>query len=530
MSARGASSADNRLVRVVQRFPTGVRFKLLAALFSSVGLVIVIGLLGLRVIAESNDRAEVLRLVQQRATSYRALQSNVEEVRILLGLRAGGSDLRIYTGAGASPPPSSASLAILDQTIASTAARLGAASDPAQLDFEPAPDQQDILGRIGADNARLGDALVTILELDRAGRAEEASRLQGVSAEPLVHDLESLSDALVAASTAETNALIDQNRAALEASERTFVAVVGLSVALAVILGYALARSVIGPIRRIEAQLAAIASGDFSEHVDVPNRDELGSLASNLNRMNDELGRLYAQLETASRHKSEFLANMSHELRTPLNAVIGFSEVLRAEMFGPLNATQRQYVTDVLDAGQHLLSLINDILDLSKVEAGRMDLVISDVPVLETLESGLTMHRARADRDGIKLRLDVDPGVGTVHGDERRIRQVVFNLVSNAVKFTPAGGRVEVSARAHDGVVEIAVADSGIGISPDDQERIFEEFQQARLPNGGSIEGTGLGLALSKRFVELHGGRLWVQSELGSGTTFRFTLPSGSPT
>src|SRR5947207_2104840 len=248
--------------------------------------------------------------------------------------------------------------------------------------------------------------------------------------------------------------------------------------------------------------------------------------------MNDELGRVYAELETASRHKSEFLANMSHELRTPLNAIIGFSEVIGQEMAGPLNASQRQYVDDILGAGQHLLSLINDILDLAKVEAGRMELALGDVSIAEALERGMTMHQARATQNAIALDLHVDPDVGFVVADERKIRQVVFNLVSNAVKFTPSGGRVEVRASRHDGVVEVAVADTGIGISPDDQERIFEEFQQARATHSGSasgaVEGTGLGLALARRFVELHGGRLWVQSELGSGATFRFTLPAAT--
>jgi signal transduction histidine kinase len=186
-------------------------------------------------------------------------------------------------------------------------------------------------------------------------------------------------------------------------------------------------------------------------------------------------------------------------------------------------------VGDVLDAGQHLLSLINDILDLAKVEAGQMELTPADVSVLDTLESGVTMHQAHATRNAIALQLSVEPDVGYVRADERKIRQVVFNLLSNAVKFTPSGGRIDVSARRHDGVVEIAVADTGVGIAPADQERIFEEFQQVRGPAEGGSEGTGLGLALSKRFVELHGGRLWVQSELGAGSTFSFTLPAEAP-
>jgi signal transduction histidine kinase len=158
-----------------------------------------------------------------------------------------------------------------------------------------------------------------------------------------------------------------------------------------------------------------------------------------------------------------------------------------------------------------------------------MELALAEVSILDTLESGLTMHQARATRNDITLHLTIEPDVGLVRADERKVRQVVFNLLSNAMKFTPSGGRVDVSASRHDGVVEIAVADTGVGISQTDQERIFEEFQQAGGPSTGSTEGTGLGLTLSKRFVELHGGRLWVQSELGAGTTFRFTLPDRAP-
>jgi signal transduction histidine kinase len=244
--------------------------------------------------------------------------------------------------------------------------------------------------------------------------------------------------------------------------------------------------------------------------------------------MNDELRGLYEELETVSRHKSEFLANMSHELRTPLNAIIGFSELLHQESFGSLNEHQRVYVEDVLAAGQHLLALINDILDLAKVEAGRIDLDLADVSLRETLASALTMHAERAGRDGIEIALQLCPEEIGVRADERRLRQIVFNLLSNAVKFTPAGGRVEVSALAHDGLVEIAVADTGPGIAPDDLEIIFEEFGQARTGASHDQEGTGLGLPLTRRFVELHGGTLWVESVPGEGSTFRFTLPAAS--
>ena len=236
------------------------------------------------------------------------------------------------------------------------------------------------------------------------------------------------------------------------------------------------------------------------------------------------------QLEAASRHKSEFLANMSHELRTPLNAIIGFSEVLAERMFGEVNEKQAEYLQDILASGRHLLSLINDILDLSKVEAGRLELELSRFHLPTALDQALTLVRERATRHGIALDVAVDGGVGDVVGDERKIRQILLNLLSNAVKFTPEGGRVGVTATAADGVVTIAVSDTGIGIAPADQEAIFEEFRQVGRDDTRKQEGTGLGLTLAKKFVELHGGQIWVRSEVGQGSTFTFTLPVGTGT
>jgi signal transduction histidine kinase len=273
--------------------------------------------------------------------------------------------------------------------------------------------------------------------------------------------------------------------------------------------------------------LAATASGDFTGHVDVTNRDELGALAANVNQMNDELRRLYKELETASQHKSDFLASMSHELRTPLNAIIGFSQVLREGMVGDVNEKQREYLDDILSSGSHLLSLINDVLDLSKVEAGQVELAVAPFSLRGAIDSGVVMVRERATNDGVGVTVAESSGVDMIEGDERRIRQVIFNLLSNAVKFTPAGGVVDVSAMRVNGEVRVSVADTGPGIAADDLERIFEEFQQTDAGTA-QREGTGLGLALSKRLVELHGGRIWVDSEIGKGSTFVFTLPAGA--
>ena len=216
---------------------------------------------------------------------------------------------------------------------------------------------------------------------------------------------------------------------------------------------------------------------------------------------------------------------MSHELRTPLNAVIGFSEVLQEQMFGDLNDKQKEYVHDIHASGKHLLSLINDILDLSKVEAGRLELELGRFHLPAVLDNALTLVRERATRHGITLTQTVDPGVGDIVADERKVKQILLNLLSNAVKFTPGGGRVGVTMTGAEDGVTIAVSDTGIGIAPEDQATIFEEFRQVGHDETRKQEGTGLGLTLAKKFVELHGGRIWVQSQVGQGSTFTFTLP-----
>ena len=241
--------------------------------------------------------------------------------------------------------------------------------------------------------------------------------------------------------------------------------------------------------------------------------------------------RLFRELEAANRglaaasqHKSEFLANMSHELRTPLNAIIGYSEMLQEEA---QDRNQDAFIPDlekINAAAKHQLSLINDILDLSKIEAGRMELEPTDFDLPSTIDNALSLVRERAARRSIVLGQAIDGRVGLIHGDERKVKQVLLNLLSNALKFTPEGGRIEVRATANEGLVEVSVADTGVGIAPEDQEAVFEEFRQVGTADR-KVEGTGLGLALCRRFVDLHGGTISVKSQVGQGSTFSFTLP-----
>jgi GAF domain-containing protein len=242
-------------------------------------------------------------------------------------------------------------------------------------------------------------------------------------------------------------------------------------------------------------------------------------------RLFREIQEKSAQLEVANQHKSEFLANMSHELRTPLNAIIGFSEALSERMFGELNDKQADYLNDIHESGRHLLSLINDILDLSKIEAGRMDLEVSTFSLPDALSNAMTLIRERAQRHAIELGLEMDPRLGEFRADERKFKQIMLNLLSNAVKFTPDGGRVDVCARQDTDKIEVAVKDTGIGIAPQDQALVFEEFRQVGRDNLRKAEGTGLGLALTKRFVELHGGAIRLESTPGKGSTFTVSLP-----
>jgi signal transduction histidine kinase/DNA-binding response OmpR family regulator len=497
----------DQLVRLVARVPAPVQAKLLAAFLAIVVLLIVVGAVGLRVLSEVNRRGEELVMLHRKIAAYRQLQHD--------------TTAQLYSVASALVvPPAELDQRILEATLRQLN-QFGYDLDRLQF---VAKDEVTLLSRIQADYQRFIQVMEEVVSTIAGGMIASGRELQRTEANPLADRLERLTNELVNRAEAEMVARVEVSHAAYHTARWVVIGFAVGSIGLALVLGYAISWSLIGPVQRMDVQSRQIASGDFSQRIAVPNRDELGTLATNLNRMTAELGRLYHQLEAANRHKSEFLASMSHELRTPLNAIIGFSEVLLERLFGELNDKQEEYLRDILDSGRHLLALINDILDLSKVEAGHMEIELGRFSLPEALENGLTMVRERASRHGIALSLEVDPAIDVVEADERKVKQVVFNLLTNAVKFTPDGGQVGITAGLDGDRVRITVWDTGIGIAPEDQERIFEEFQQVSSRDGQGREGTGLGLALARRFVELHGGDLSVESVVDQGSRFTFTL------
>ncbi|MBI2989411.1 MAG: sensor histidine kinase [Deltaproteobacteria bacterium] len=335
-----------------------------------------------------------------------------------------------------------------------------------------------------------------------------------------------------------------------EAYETLYASVLRTSSLLLVGVGMALfaslfvARRVIGPLRVLGQGVERIGRGDLGLRLDLKTGDEIEVLAEEFNKMTAALQEAYADLEKkvaertqelavanqsldeASRHKSAFLASISHEFRTPLNAIIGFSEVLLDPSLRVTEEERRQFLTDILNSGRHLLSLINDLLDLAKIEAGRVELQVEPAPLHEILQTVKSTVHPLAAKKSIDIQVESDGEIGAVPMDAARIKQILLNLVGNAIKFAPEAGKVWVRTTTKDGAVRIEVGDTGPGIPAEEHERIFQEFRQVARDSGNDQpEGTGLGLALAKKFVEMHGGKIWVESELGKGSRFYFTLP-----
>jgi signal transduction histidine kinase len=316
------------------------------------------------------------------------------------------------------------------------------------------------------------------------------------------------------------------------------VGFIASSIVLALVLGFVISWSFILPVRAAYGFLTEVANGNFSASINVPNRDEFGVLADRMNQMSRELGVLYdeqrarthelqtlnQQLQEASKAKSAFLASMSHELRTPMNAILGFNEMILDDLYGEVPEQIREPLTDIQTNGKHLLKLINDVLDLSKIEAGRMELVLAEYSVQDIVDTVRSSLQSLAAEKGLEFVVGSHADIPVAVGDSMRITQCLLNLTANALKFTREG-KVEVWVERRGDMLHFRVSDTGIGIAEDRLDLIFAEFQQADATVSQEFGGSGLGLSITRKFVELHGGQIRAQSLLGKGSTISFDIP-----
>jgi len=400
------------------------------------------------------------------------------------------------------------------------------------------PEEQDVIQRIRVAQGEALTAVADIANMLRDGKVDEAMRLQQSKGYPLYEQIAGLVDQVV---ILEQSRMIGLRADVAAASRRTQILMGGFvasSIVLALLLGFVISWSFILPVREAYAFVTEVAKGNFQATISVPNRDEFGVLADRMNQMGRQLHSLYEnqraaaqelqmlneRLREASNAKSEFLANMSHELRTPMNAILGFVEMLLDDIYGEIPPQLKEPLMDVQVNGKHLLSLINDVLDLSKIEAGRMELALAEYSVQDIVDTLKASLHSLAQEKGLEFVAAAQEDIPLACGDGKRITQCLTNLAGNALKFTKQG-RVEVWVERKRDLLQYRVSDTGIGIPKDQIENVFGEFRQVDATITREFGGTGLGLSITKKFVEMHGGRLWVESEIGKGSTFFFEIP-----
>lgn len=490
------------LPRLVARVPATVHAKLLAAFLAIVLLLIAVGAVGLQVLSRSSRRANELVALQRKIAAYRQLQHD--------------TTAQLYSVASA--------LVVFDeQTLDATLRQLDQFGyDYDRLQFV-AKDEAELLDQVRKNYNQFIQIVTKVVELIRAGKTTEGRELQLAQAGPLAERLELITNQLVNEAEADIVASIETSDAAYLTSRWVVIGFSAGSIGLALMLGYAFSWSLIGPVKEMDSRLKQIASGDFSQHIEVLNRDELGTLAANLNRMNDELGQLYQQLDTANRHKSQFLGNVNHELRTPVSAIISYAGLVLSETEGQISQLQKENLQDLLKNAERLLNMIDSLLDITKIEAGKLEVRIEAVELEDIIQSAASTIESTLTRNHLHLIRNIASDLPVLNTDRDKLRQIVLNLLDNAVKFTERG-EVKISASQQKGSLKLEVSDTGIGIREEDLNQVFEEFHR-----GGSTakkyRGTGLGLAIVKRLVGLLGGNIEVSSEVNVGSTFTVTLP-----
>jgi signal transduction histidine kinase len=506
------------LVRRVARVRVSVHSKLLGAFLLIALLLIALGVTSLESISTVARQSRLLDQARERVDAMRqiehALGLQMNSMRNALALRDDASIESIFRE---------------NNRFYDTFNR---------LEDSAGPDQRDAIRAIRRIQDQVMATVARIAVLIRDDKADEAMDLHLSEGYPLYREIATQVTRAVRAEEAGMGRI----REGVERTYRRALLLTGgfaaASIVLALGLGFVISWSFILPVREAEGFLGGVAKGDFGRSIEVPNRDEFGALAQRMNEMSRELHQLYdeqrraahqlrvlnAELERASRAKSDFLASMSHELRTPMNAILGFTEMIRDGLYGEVPPEVQEPVSDIHTCGKQLLGLINNVLDLSKIEAGHMELAPGDYVVEDVVNTVKLSLRALAANKGIELATAVAPDLPLCFGDGKRITQCLMNLAGNALKFT-AEGRVEIRVKQEGDHLRFTVSDTGIGIPVEQLDHIFEEFRQADATVTRDFGGTGLGLAITKRLVELHGGRIWVESEPGKGSTFFFTIP-----
>jgi signal transduction histidine kinase/DNA-binding NarL/FixJ family response regulator len=486
------------LPRLVARAPATIYQKLLAAFLSIVVLLIMVGAVGLQVLSGVNRRAEEAVTLQRKIAAYRQLQHD--------------TTAQLYSVTSALLVPDA-------PTLEATVRQLNQFGyDFDRLQFV-AKDEVELLAEVRKEYDQFIQVVAKVVELIREGKVGEGRALQAAQAGPLADRMERLTNQLVNRAEADMVASIEASQVARLTSHWMIIGFGLGSIALALVLGYAISWSVIRPVKQMEARFNEMASGDFSRRIEVPNRDELGNLAENLNRMNDELGRLYQQLEAANLAKSRFLAAASHDLRQPVHALNLFVAQLRTET----DQAERSRVTGQIDAAVTAMNdLFNALLDISKLDAGALAPDVTDFPLAHVLQRIERTFSPVAREKGLQLRMV--PSDAWVRSDFILLERILLNLVSNAIRYTFRGG-VLVGCRRRGGRLRIEVWDSGIGIPADQRENIFGEFYQLAVSERDSREGLGLGLAIVDRLCRLLDHRLELTSTLGRGSCFTVSLP-----